>query len=46
MINIFDEIIEMFNCEETKQDKRMFLLDLEKLIKNLWVELGEEEIWR
>ena len=40
---IFDEIIERFNVEETKQDKRAFLMDLERIIKGLYLELEEEE---
>ena len=35
-------IIERFNTEETKRDKRYFLEDLERLIKELYRELEDE----
>lgn len=38
-MDIFDEITERFNCEETEQDKRAFLFDVEELVKVFYKEL-------
>ena len=40
--NLFDEIFERFECEETKKDKEKFLEELNDVIKTLYQELEDE----
>jgi hypothetical protein len=44
MITIQEQIIELFNCEETAQKKKNFFNELSKLIKHLNKELEDEEV--
>lgn len=38
-MNEFEIVIERFNCEETKQNKRAFLDEMSRTLKNLYIEI-------
>jgi len=41
--NIFNQIVDCFNCSETLEDKKIFLEDLANQVTILKLELEEED---